>query len=225
MKRRDFLQSVVTVPAGAVLLEGTAGTLTPASAEPAAQAVPLPASAATSSGGVLETVVADQVAALTPRYLTGVQFATLRRLSDLLFPALAPNPGALAAQTPQFIDNYLAGCASDRQRLYRDGLDDLNKQAQARFKKPFADLFTADADAIVKPLFKVRGPTMSVVDLGPFINRVYQDVRTVTMNSPQWNAAQAAAGNPVARLIYWRNVDPTVRNSGVAPWQTKTIRS
>jgi hypothetical protein len=228
MKRRDFLQSVVTVPAGAVLLEGSGEALSPASVQGTTQPVPPrppTAPAATSQDTVLRTVSAEEVAALTPRYLSAVQFATLRRLSDLLVPALAPNPGALAAQAPQFIDNYLALSASDRQRLYRDGLDDLNKQAQSRFKKPFADLSTAEADAIVKPLFKVRGPTMSVVDLGPFINRVHQDVRTVTMNSPQWNAAQAAAGNPVARLLHWRNVDPTVPRSGVAPWQTKTTRS
>ena len=167
MKRRDFLQSVVTVPAGAVLLEGSGEALSPASAQGTTQAVPprpptVPE--ATAQDAVLETVSAEEVAALTPRYLSAVQFATLRRLSDLLLPALAPNPGALAAQAPQFIDNYLAVCASDRQRLYRDGLDDLNKQSQSRFKKPFADLSTAEADAIVKPLFKVRGPTMSVVE-------------------------------------------------------------
>jgi len=166
----------------------------------------------------------DQVAALTPRFLTAEQFATLSRLADLLFPAIAPNPGALDVQTPQFIDNHLAVSASDRQRLYGDGLDDLGKRAQSRFKKRFADLSAADADAIVKPLFTVRGPVMSVVDLGPFINRVLQDVRTVTMNSPQWAAAQTAAGNPVPRLLYWQNVDPTVPRQGLAPWQAKNTR-
>ena len=224
MKRRDFIQSVVTMPAGAVLFGETADALSPAPEKVSAQAAAAPPPAATSAA-VLETVGADQVAAVTPRYLTGVQFATLRRLSDLLFPAQSPNPGALAAQAPPFIDNYLAVCASDRQRLYRDGLDDLSKQSQSRFKKPFAELTTAEADAIVKPLFKVRGPTMSVVDLGPFINRAHQDVRTVTMNSPQWNAAQAALGNPPIRSLYWRNVDPTVPRSRMAPWQSKTTKS
>jgi hypothetical protein len=170
-------------------------------------------------------VGSDQVATLTPRFLNGVQFATLRRLSDLLLPAQAPNPGALDAQAPQFIDNYLAESATDRQRLYRDGLDDLTRQSQSRFRKPFAELTTSEADAIVKPLFTVRGPTMSVVELGPFINRVHQDIRTVTLNSPQWNAAQAAVGNPVTRLLHWRNVDPTVPRSRLAPWQSKTTRS
>ena len=95
----------------------------------------------------------------------------------------------------------------------------------ARFKKPFAELTTADADVIVKPLFKVRGAMMSVVDLGPFINRVHQDVRTVTINSPQWAAAQVAGAVPVLRLLYWRKVDPTVPLESFAPWQPKTTRS
>jgi hypothetical protein len=223
MKRRDFLQSVVTIPAGAVLLEGPAAALPPSAPGTIAEQGAPPAAVA--QEGVLRTAGADQVAGLTPRFLTRVQYATLQRLADLLFPAAPPNPGALAAQTPQFIDNHLAISASDRQRLYRDGLDDLAKQSQSRFKKPFADLRAEEADAIVKPLFKVRGPMMSVVELGPFINRVLQDVRTVTMNSPQWAEAQAAAGNPVPRLLYWRNVDPTVPRQGLAPWQSKTTRS
>jgi hypothetical protein len=224
MKRRDFLQSVVTVPAGAVLLERgvEAGSPPPvAETPPVAQA---PAAPGGAQDDVLQTVQSDQVATVTPRFLTADQYATLARLADLLLPATPPNPGALEAQTPQFIDNYLAVSASDRQRLYRDGLDDLGKQAVSRFKKPFAELSTAEADTIVKPLFAVRGPVMSVVDLGPFINRVFQDVRTVTMNSPQWAAAQTAAGNPVPRLLYWRNVDPTVPRQGLAPWQAKNTK-
>ena len=225
MKRRDFLHSVVNVPAGAVLLEATVGAQSPASAQPATPAgPPQPAGPAGSQGGTLAVVPADQLATITPRSLTASQFATLRRLSDLLMPAVAPNPGAVDVQAAEYLDNYLAVSAGDRQRLYREGLDALAKQSQSRFRKPFAELSAADADAIVKPLFKVRGPTMSVVDLGPFINRVHHDVRTVTMNSPQWAAAQTAAGNLVPRQLYWRNVDPTVPRSQLAPWQ-KTTKS
>jgi len=224
MKRRDFLQTVVSVPAGAVLLEQTTDAQVPAAPAPPATA-PAAAANAAAQDQVVATVGADTVAATDAHFFTDVQFATLRRLADLLMPPLNGNPGALDAQAPEFLDNYVAVSAADRQRLYRDGLDDLNRQAVARFKKPFADLTTADADAIVKPLFKVRGAIMSVVDLGPFINRAHQDVRTVTVNSAQWAAAQAAAGAAAPRLVYWQRVDPTVRNESLAPWQTKTTRS
>jgi hypothetical protein len=217
MKRREFIQTVASVPAGAVLLDQPAVVqTTPASTAGAPPVV---------SDEVLQTVTSDTLAVTAARFFTAVQFATLRRLADLLMPPVAHNPGAVAAQAPEFLDNYVAVSATDRQRLYREGLDDLNRQAVARFKKPFAELTTIDADAIIKPLFKVRGATMSVVELGPFINRVHQDVRTVTINSPQWAAAQAAAKMPVLRTVYWRKVDPTVPVESVAPWQTKTTRS
>ncbi len=219
MKRRDFLQSVVTVPAGAVLFEGTAGAQSPAQAPPAQ-----PAGSVPGQGGTLAMVLPDQMATITPRALSASQLATLRHLSALLMPANGPNPGAVDVQAAEYLDNYLAVSAGDRQRLYREGLDGLMKQSQSRFKQPFAELSAAEADAIVKPLFKVRGPTMSVVELGPFINWVHQDVRTVTINSPQWAAAQAAASNPVPRQLYWRNIDPTVPRSQLAPWQ-KTTKS
>lgn len=225
MKRRDFLHSVVTVPAGAVLLEGAVAAQSPSPAPPDTPAgSPQPAGPVASQGGAIAVVPPDRLATITPRWLTASQFATLRRLSDLLMPAIAPNPGALDVQAAEYLDNYLAVSAGDRQRLYREGLDALAKQSQSRFRKPFAALSVGEADAIIKPLFTVRGPTVSVVDLGPFINRVHQDVRTVTMNSPQWAAVQAAAGNPVPRQLYWRNVDPTVPRSQMAPWQ-KTTKS
>ena len=233
MKRRDFIQAVASVPAGAVLLDQRAAAETPSPPAQTGGAVPPPPIAprpaagagAAMQDGLLQTVTSDTVAATVARFFTAVQFATLRRLADLLMPPIAGNPGALGAEAPEFLDNYIALSATDRQRLYRDGLDDLNRQAIARFKKPFAELTSVDADAIVKPLFKVRGATMSVVDLGPFINRVHQDVRTVTINSPQWAAAQAAAKMPVLRSVYWRKVDPTVPLESLAPWQTKTPRS
>jgi hypothetical protein len=233
MKRRDFIQTVVSVPAGAVLLEQPAAAQLPTPPTQTGGPVPPPSitpppgtggSPATQSE-VLETVASDTLALNVARFFSDVQFATLRRLADLLMPSLNGTPGALDAQAPQFLDNYVAVSAAERQRLYREGLDDLNRQATARFKKPFAELTTADADAIVRPLFKVRGPLMSVVDLGPFITRVHQDVRTVTINSPQWAAAQAATATLVPRLVYWRKVDPTVPHESLAPWQTKTTRS
>lgn len=221
MKRRDFLQTVVTVPTGAALLDQTVGAQPTPPAPPAA----VPPAPAAPQGDVLSTVASDTVAATLPRFFTAVEFATLRRLADLLMPALNGNPGALEAQAPEFLDNYLAVSAVERQRLYREGLDSLHQQSLARFQKPFEALSTAEADTIVKPLFTVRGPMMSVVALGPFANRVLQDVRTVTINSPQWAAAQAAAAAPLLRLLYWRAVDPTVPREGLAPWQTKTTRS
>jgi len=120
------------------------------------------------------------------------------------------NPGALEAGAPEFLDFYTSVSAPDRQRLYKAGLDDLNAQAKSRFKKPFAELSKAEADSILKPLFKPRGPLQAFLDLGPFVNRAHQDIRTVTFNSPAWAATAAAAGRRVGTPLYWQKVDPTI---------------
>lgn len=222
MKRRDFLHAVVTVPAVGVLLEQPSAAQNPV---PPGQAPGATTAGAGNQNAVLETVVPDTVATTVPRFFTVVQFATLRRLADLLLPPINGKPGALDAGAPEFLDQYTAASAEDRQRLYRAGLDDLNKQALARHRKSFADLTTAEADAIVKPLLNVRGPLLSVVDLGPFINRVHQDVRTVTLNSIEWAAARTASGTPPPPTLYWRKVDPTIHREEPAPWQKKSTKS
>ncbi len=67
-------------------------------------------------------------------------------------PPLDGNPDALQCQAPEFLDFLIGAELPERQKLYRDGLDTLNASAKKKFKKPFADLDDADADAIVRPL-------------------------------------------------------------------------
>src|SRR5439155_3624982 len=94
MKRRDFLQTVASVPAGAVLLEQPAAAQTPAPSQTRGAAPP----ATPNQSELLQTVAPDAVATTVARFFSGVQFATLRRLADLLMPPLDGTPGALEAQ-------------------------------------------------------------------------------------------------------------------------------
>jgi hypothetical protein len=109
MKRRDFLQTVVSVPAGAVLLEQPAAAQNPA---PPTQTPgvpppmpPPPRGGAVARSDSLEMAASDTVAVTQARFFSEGQFATLRRLADLLLPPLNGNPGALDAQAPEFLDN------------------------------------------------------------------------------------------------------------------------
>ncbi len=79
-----------------------------------------------------------------PRFFTAPQFAALRRLSDLLMPAMRGNLGALDTAAPEFLDFLIGVSPVDRQQLYRNGLDTLNARAHKQFGKGFADL---DAEA------------------------------------------------------------------------------
>jgi hypothetical protein len=161
------------------------------------------------SAPVPQTTFPDQAATAAPGFFTAEQFAALKRLSELFMPPLDGNPGAIEAGAPEYLDFYTSVSAPERQRLYQDGLNDLNAKARARFKKTFADLTKDEADGIVKPMWKPRGPLQAFLDLGPFVNRAYQDIRTVTVNSPAWAASTAAAGRRVTTPLYWTKVDPT----------------
>jgi hypothetical protein len=205
MKRRRFIQAIAASPPTARLFaqrgSGQAGGPGPAVGQ-----VPVDGQ----SAPTLQTTFSEAAATPIPSFFTPDQFAALRRLSDLFLPSINGNPGALEAGAPEFLDFYTSVSGPTRQRFYKDGLDDLNTQARSKFRKPFADLSQQEADSIVKPMFIPRGPLQALLDLGPFVNRAYQDIRTVTVNSPAWAASAATAGRRMPAPLYWKKVDPTV---------------
>jgi hypothetical protein len=211
MKRRRFMQAIAAVPAGAPVLAQTQPNQQPAPTTapvqgPVVGQVPLEGQRAP----VLKTVISEAAATPVPTFFSPEQYATLCRLCDLFMPPLNGNPGALEAATPEFLDFYNSVSDPGRQKLYTDGLNDLNTQAKSRFKKSFATLSNNEADTILKPLFKPRGPLQAFLDLGPFANRALQDIRTVTLNSPAWAAHTAASGRRIPAPLYWEKVDPSV---------------
>src|SRR5438552_3295704 len=136
MKRRRFVQALAGVPAASAL----------AQQQPAAPANTGGPPAGGRGGGrftqdtpKLEITDPDLVGQGVPRFFTAPQFAALRKLSDLLMPALAGNPGALDAGAPEFLDFLIGASPAERQQLYRDGLDMLNARAKKQFSKSFSE--------------------------------------------------------------------------------------
>ena len=83
MRRRRFIQALAAAPAGPALL--------------AQQAAPAPATEATREvpeAAPLDFSVADEGADPVPKFFSARQFATLKRLCDLLMPAAPGSPGA-----------------------------------------------------------------------------------------------------------------------------------
>src|SRR5438046_3413722 len=119
MRRRKFFQTLAAAPAAGALL----GQQPP----PGAGAAELPK---------LETASAHAVAELYPHFFDARQFAALRKLSDILQPALNGAAGALDAKAPEFLDFLLGDSPADRQQLYRAGLDALDAAAAKRYHKP-----------------------------------------------------------------------------------------
>src|SRR5258708_21817531 len=84
------------------------------------------------------TVVADEVTVPVRHFFSAVQMATLVRLSDALMPTINERPGAVAAETPAFLDFLIGSSPAPRQKLYSGGLDWLESAAQKQFGSAFA---------------------------------------------------------------------------------------
>jgi hypothetical protein len=142
-------------------------------------------------------------------FFTPPQYAALRRLGDLLMPAMTGSAGALAARSPEFLDFLLSQSPADRKQLYRSGLDAANATAQKRYAKPFADLDDTQASAIMAPLREAWTYHLPTEPLARFLFVAKQDFRTATMNSREY--AGNASGGGGRRMLgggnYWYPLD------------------
>ena len=200
MRRREFIRVAVTTAAATKLLPGQQAN--PAPPPPAPVPWTLGLNAATP---VPSTEVADAVAQAVPRFFSAAQMATLTRLSDLLMPPLGDKPGALAAETPAFLDVFIGSSAEERKQLYRGGLDWLEAEAKKQFSLPFARLDAAQADRLLKPWLRTwmadHPPTEPHAD---FLNIAHGEIRSATLNSKAWSDAAES----VNKGLYWYPIEP-----------------
>jgi hypothetical protein len=192
MRRRHFVKSLVAAPAApALLAQRPVGP-------------PDPTARAVEEVPKLESTVADAAAEMMPHFFSAEQFAALRRLSDILMPALNGAPGALDARAPEFLDFLIGSSPAERQQLYRAGLDALNAQAKRRSGKAFADAEAAQADALLEPLRQAWTYDPPADPLGRFLRTAKQDVRTATMNSREWSTVASSGGRRQGGVgLYW----------------------
>jgi len=214
MKRRNFVQSLLIVPAATVAAEQTAPPApAPQSPPPAPHPIQNPRSAQNVSK--LALVEPDSAAETITSFFTPVQFATLNKLAEILVPPIKSNPGALDAHAPEFLDFLISRSPAPDQKLYRNGLDGLTTAAQKHFHKPFAELDAQQADAIIRPLLVVRAWDRDIPKdpMQHFLVQVHDDLRTATMNSAEWAASGATSGRGrfnQGRRFYWKPIDPRV---------------
>lgn len=211
MQRRDFLRAMVAAGLAPRLLLGQQ-TANPAPPPPA----PVPWTLGLNPKTPLpQTAVEDAVAEADLTFFSPAQMATLRRLSDLLVPALGDKPGALAAETPAFLDFLIGSSPQTRRTLYAGGLDWLDGQSRRQYGKGFNEIDAKEADALVKPWMRTwmndHPPTEPHAD---FLNIAHADIRTATMNSEAWNLAESsgahAAGDMATLGLYWSPIDPDI---------------
>ena len=158
----------------------------------------------------LETAAVDLAGDPVPHFFTAGQYSALRKLSDLLQPAVNGTPGALDAKVPEFLDFLISVSPADRQQLYQGGLDALNAAAVSHGGKSFAELNHSDAAAVMAPLREPWTYEPPSDPLAHFLREAKHDVHTATVNSREFNKAGAAAGGGRrfgAQGLYWLPIE------------------
>ena len=221
MQRRDFVKAIVAVTATAktALGQQSVAPLAPSPAPPAPGPVPWMRGLMEVKPLPIAPLVPDAVAQTNANFFNPQQFATLRRLSEILLPPLKGYPGATAAGAPEFLDFLIGVSPVDRQQMYQSGLDRLDAEAKQRFGVAFAAVDKAQADQLLRPWMKTwmtdHPPTEPYAH---FINIAHSDIRTATINSQAWSEAAATAGQKEQNMgLYWFPVDPDIRREDFAP--------
>lgn len=209
MRRRDFVRSLIAaVFASRVEAQQAAKQQLPIAA-------PVPWTLGLNpETPIPRTVVEEGVAQGKLTFFTAPQMESLERLCGLLMPAMDGKPGAVDAETPQFLDMLIGQSPAPRRRVYSQGLDWLDAEAQRSYKLPFARLDDSQASAILSPWLRTwmsdHPPAEPHAD---FVNIAHDDIREATFSSKAWAEARPAgrqAGTPTG--VYWSPVDPDTRS-------------
>ncbi|MBL8177475.1 MAG: gluconate 2-dehydrogenase subunit 3 family protein [Bryobacterales bacterium] len=190
MKRRSFFQGAAVLPAlPAAAQYGGAGAV----------ASELPKLSETAPEAAADGV---------RTFFTSEQLATLRRLAELLVPALKERPGAVDCGAVEFLDFLLKASPAARQTLYRNGLDRLQAESQRLHKKAFAQLDAPAAGPILAPL---RKPWTSAPPADPFarfLREAQDDLLQATVNSREFAQAMSRRSRSASGVnAYWLPLD------------------
>ena len=192
MKRRQALQSILSLPA-ITALPALAQEKVPAEMKPAA----------IEENPKLAMTAADAVTPSTTRFFTSPQLATLHRLADLIMPPVNGKPGASDASVPEFLDFLIGESSSDRQTLYRNGLDRLEAEARRRYSKPFPDISADQANDLLAPLrqtWSFQGPSDA---FARFLQDAKEDVLRATISSREWATSGSQRRGSGGMGSYW----------------------
>ena len=204
MKRRQALRSILSLPAITALpalaqQPAIDKTKPPAQEKLPAELKPAPIE----ENPKLAMTAADAVAPGTARFFTPPQLATLHRLADLIMPPMNGKPGASDASVPEFLDFLIGESPSDRQTLYRNGLDHLEAEAKRRYSKPFADISAEQANDLLAPLrqtWSFQGPSDP---FARFLNDAKEDVLRATISSREWATSGSQRRGSGGVGSYW----------------------
>ena len=146
-------------------------------------------------------MIADDAAAMTPRFFSAAQFAALAKLSQILMPTPDGGVGANEANAAEFLDFLIGQSPLDRQHVYLKGLD-------ALLKVGFAAMTSDQAAKAMAPLRTPWTYEPSTDPLTRFLHTAKADVRTATQNSKEFSAMNASTSRRFGGVgLYWYPLD------------------
>src|SRR5580704_11145495 len=122
VSRRDLLK---TLGSSMILTTAGIGVLPPVLAQHVHSAV-------------MEIKSLDGGANYQPKYLNKHEFATMRRLSDIIVPADAHSKGAIDAGAAEYID-FMCSSSDEFAEIFTGGLGWLDAAMQKRYQSTFLD--------------------------------------------------------------------------------------
>jgi hypothetical protein len=221
MQRRDFVKAMVAASVAAKAAFGQEAAPPKAAAQAPIAPGPVPWMEGLDQVKPLPVtpLVPDAVAETNSHFFSDRQIATLRRLSEILQPALKGYPSAAEAGTPEFLDFLIGASPAGRQQMYQSGLDRLDREAMQKFGVTFDKTSAAQADELIRPWLRTwmadHPPAESYAH---FMNIAHRDIREATLNSQAWSDADVAVRRQAPAMeLYWYPVDPDIRHQAPAP--------
>ncbi len=194
VKRRSFIRTLAVAPAAPALL----------AQQPVAAPVLAPVAAPAAETVRLEVISPEAVGEPVARFFIPSQFAALKKLGDVLMPAMGEALGASDSHAPEFLDFLISQSPAERQQLYRSGLNALNTQARARYNKAFAEVDASQADELLASLREPWTYDPPADPLARFLRQARLDIRQATLNSREYNTAGGRQG---VNGLYWHSLD------------------
>lgn len=96
------------------------------------------------------------IASYQPRFFSPGQYRTVDRLCEIIIPADDMGPGAHQAGVPFYIDTVLH-YTSGEQQSWRQGLEEVERTAAARFGRPFLECTAAGQEQLVAAMAANEG--------------------------------------------------------------------
>ena len=207
MQRRDFVRAMIALGvAPEIWAQQVANPVPPPPA-------PVPWTLGLNAKTPLpHTRAADTIALTDPTFFSAGQMDALTHLCDVFMPPVGEKPGALAADTPAFLDFLISKSPDPRRALYTGGLDWLNGVSQKDYGVAFSKLDPTQTHAVIEPWLRTwmadHPPTEAHAS---FINVAHADIRTATLNSSAWILALGQEDQDwVTSGLYWSPVEPDV---------------